>query len=113
MNDRGGWMGGLILIVVGAIFLLRNFGLLAIPLFDNWWALFILIPAVAALGNAWRTYQHQGRLGGEVIGSLIGGLVLLSVALVFLLALDWASVWPIFLILGGASILLRSLSSNP
>ncbi len=112
MRERGGWIGGVILILVGAAFLLRNFGLFDWPLFDNWWALFILIPAIASLGNAWRSYQAQGRLGGEVIGSLIGGLVLLCVALVFLLNLDWGAIWPIFLILGGLSILLRGMFSR-
>jgi len=107
MNERNGLMGGLILILIGAFFLLRNFGLLTIPLFDNWWAIFILIPAVASLLNVWRVYRHGGRLNGEVIGSFIGSLVLFSVAMIFLLQLDWGDIWPIFLILGGLSILLR------
>lgn len=107
MNERNGLMGGLILILIGAFFLLRNFGLMNVPLFDNWWAIFILIPAVASLLNAWRTYQAHGRFTGEVIGSFIGSLVLFCVALIFLLQLDWGDIWPIFLILGGLSILLR------
>lgn len=107
MNGRNGWIGGLILIVVGIIFLLGNFGLIEWQLFDNWWALFILLPALGALGNAWRAYQQQGRFTGEAIGSLIGSLLLLSISLIFLLELDWGRVWPIFLILGGLSILLR------
>jgi hypothetical protein len=35
--------------------------------------------------------------------------VLLCIALVFLLNLDWGAIWPVFLILGGLSILLRGM----
>jgi hypothetical protein len=112
MRERGSWLGGLIVIAIGVAFLLRNFGWVEWPLFENWWALFILIPALASLGNAWRSYGADGRLNGEVIGSLIGGLLLLMIALVFLLQLDWGAIWPVFLILGGLSLLLRSMFSR-
>lgn len=104
---RGGWLGGIVLILIGIFFLLGNYGLVAWQLFDNWWALFILIPALGALGNAWRTYQMQGRFTDEVFGSLLGSLLLLCISLVFLLNLEWGRIWPIFLILGGLGILLR------
>lgn len=112
MRERTGWLGGLIIIVIGVAFLLRNFGWVEWPLFENWWAIFILIPALASLGNAWRSYQVQGHLTGEVIGSLIGGCTLLLVALVFLLQLNWGAIWPVFLILAGLGILLRGMFSR-
>jgi hypothetical protein len=102
-RSNGAWIPGLVLIGIGVIFLLSN--LTGFEL-DNWWALFILIPAFGAFGNAYRVYQSQGRLGREGRGSLIGGLVFVFVASIFLLELDWGQVWPVFLILAGLGVLL-------
>ena len=35
----GGWIAGLVLIGLGILFLLRNFG---VPMPDNWWAIFLI-----------------------------------------------------------------------
>ena len=50
------WIWAVVLIVLGLVFLVQN--LTGFTL-DNWWALFILIPAVAAFANAWRANQHN------------------------------------------------------
>ena len=101
------WMGGVILIVIGVVFLLGNVSGFRL---DNWWALFILIPAVASLGNAWRAYRGSDKqFTGSVRSSLIGGLVLLAVAGIFLFNLDWGRVWPIFLVLAGVGALLAGI----
>ena len=71
-------LGG-VLILIGAIFMAQN--LTDFSLGDwNWWALFILIPALGSLANVWRIYQAQGRLTAAARGPLIGGLVLLLVS---------------------------------
>lgn len=78
----------LALIVVGAIFLLRNY--VGFEL-GNWWALFILIPAfgsLAASWNAWRSGMHPT----AVTSPLIGGLLMLTVAAIFLLELEWGRI---------------------
>jgi hypothetical protein len=92
------------LILVGAIFLLRNAGLEI----GNWWALFILIPASASLARAWTAWR-SGMHPSAVSGSLIGGLAMLSVVAIFLLDLQWGKIWPIFLILIGIGALVPSL----
>jgi fatty acid desaturase len=106
-RGRGsGWVAGIGLILVGVVLLLANltgFGL------DNWWALFILIPAFGALGNAYRIRQQEGRFTREARGSVIGALILGFVASVFLLNLDFGDVWPVFLILAGLGALLNAL----
>ncbi len=110
----GGWPGphnrsrvaGIVLIVLGAIFLLQNAGLV-IP--GNWWALFILIPAAGSFVRAWNNYQAAGNLSGAVRGPLVGGLMLTAVALIFLFDLDWGQLWPVFLIIAGAGALLSGL----
>ena len=93
------------LIGVGAIFLLRNYAGLEI---GNWWALFILIPALGAFAAAWSAWR-AGMHPAAVSGPLVGGLFLTTVAAIFLLDLQWSRIWPVFLILGGIGALLPSL----
>lgn len=102
----GTWVGGAILILLGVIFLLQNTGLFRL---DNWWALFILIPALGAFGNAWREYRDAGRLDAKARGSVIGGLLLTLVAAIFLFGMDWSRTWPLFLIVGGVALLLNAM----
>jgi hypothetical protein len=102
----GAWMGGAILIAVGVLLMLQNLGA---TVFKNWWALFILIPAVGALGNAWRAYQEAGYLNGQARGSLIGGIVLAMVTAVFLFELNWGILGPVILILAGAGLLINAM----
>jgi len=101
------WLGGVVLIIVGVVFLLRQVSGFAL---DNWWALFILIPAIGSLGNAWREYQHaERRFTSSVRGSLFGGLVMVLIAVIFLFNLNWALFFPAILILSGLGILASSL----
>jgi hypothetical protein len=93
------------LIVVGAIFLLRNY--VGFEL-GNWWALFILIPAFGSLAAAWSAWR-SGMHPAAVTGPLIGGLSMLTVAAIFLLELEWGRIWPVFLILAGIGALLSSV----
>lgn len=107
-NPSRGWMAGVILIIIGVIFLLQNTGI-NIPL-KNWWALFILIPAVGALGNALRMYQSaDNQLTAAARGSLFGGLVLLLITAIFLFNLSWTLFGPVILILVGIGILLNGM----
>lgn len=101
------WISGVALIIIGLVFLLQNITSLSL---GNWWALFILIPAIASLGQAWRGYRQQGKIGASARGSLTGGLILLLVAIVFLFGLDWGKVWPLFLVIIGLGALLTGLS---
>ena len=97
------WIGGIVLIAIGVIFLLSNLTNFYI---NNWWALFILIPAVANFGNAWRNYQAHGQLNRSARGSLTGGIILTLITSAFLFNLDWGLIWPLFLIVGGLSAVL-------
>ncbi len=107
----GAALGGLILIAVGAIFLLQNLGRIG-PNF-NWWALFILIPAVTTLWAAWMAFVRGGlRFNAAVRGSLSGGLIILTVALMFLMGLDWGVWWPAMLIVPGVAIILNGFAET-
>jgi hypothetical protein len=108
-TQGAGWIGGVILLVLGGVLLLQNFG---ITTAFNWWALFILLPAVGAFGAAWTAYRQTGRLGAAARGSLIGGIILSMVAVAFLFNLNWALVGPALLILAGFGILLNVMLPN-
>jgi hypothetical protein len=101
------WIVGGVLILVGIIFIVKNVSGFEL---HNWWALFILIPALASLGTAYTMYRkNEGRFTAASRGPLIGGLVLLFVAGVFLFDLDWGAMWPVLLIIVGAGTLLSVL----
>ena len=104
---QASWVGGAVLILLGAVFLLQNFDLIRL---HNWWALFILIPALANFATAYHLYRRDGRLTGAVTGALTGGLILTLVAGVFLFSIDWGMVWPVFLILIGLGLLFSTQS---
>lgn len=108
-NRSGNWLIALVLIAIGAIFLLQNLGVLNVFFIHNWWALFILLGTAGAWGTAWRIYQSNGRrVTPQVTGAFIGGLFPLAVALIFLFNLNWGNIWPIFLIIAGLAVLARN-----
>ena len=94
------WVGGVILILLGVILLLQNFTQFHL---NNWWALFILLPAFGSFATAWNR---------RVRGALISGGVLLLVTAAFLFNLNWGLVLPILLIVWGVTLLLNSLLSD-
>lgn len=97
------WLAGIVLIAIGVIFLISNVSDFHL---NNWWALFILIPAVSSFSKAYSSYQRHGRITRNARGSLTGGLILTLVASAFLFELDWGLIWPAFLIIGGLSALM-------
>jgi hypothetical protein len=106
-SPRPAWIAGGVLILLGVVFIVRNIAGLSL---GNWWALFILIPAIGSLMTAFRMYERNGRhFTSASRGPLIGGLVLLAVTAIFLFNLEWGKVWPLILILVGLGLLLTSL----
>lgn len=105
-RHSGGWVGGTILIALGVIFLLQNYT--GFHLY-NWWALFILLPAVGAFSAAARNYQEAGRVTAGVRTSLFGGLVLVVVTATFLFSLNWTIIGPVLLLLAGAGLLINGV----
>ena len=104
---RPAWIAGGVLILIGIVFIVRNLTGLEL---HNWWALFILIPALGSLATAWQMFEkNDRRFTAASRGPLVGGVVLLAVAAIFLFSLDWAIAWPFLLILGGAGLLVTSL----
>lgn len=105
-SDRASTLAlGGVLVLVGVVFLARN-----LTDFDlggwNWWALFILIPAIGTLANVWRVYQAEGHITVAARGPLVFGVGLLLVSAIFLFNLSWGTMWPFFLIIFGVGVLV-------
>lgn len=110
-REAGGnnWIAGVILVVLGGIFLMRNTGIFHFP-FMNWWALFILIPALSSLDKAFRAYRNAGnQLTTLARNSLFVGLFLTFLSASFLFSFDWSYFGPILLILAGAGVLFTAM----
>jgi len=103
-----GWggfpIGGVVILAIGVILLLGNFGLHLPP---RWWAIFILIPAVGLLVGAIRFYRVDNTMSGRAMGPTIGGTVLLALALALFFGLNLGVFWPVVLIAVGAAIVAR------
>jgi hypothetical protein len=102
-QDRtGGVIAGGILIALGLVFLIRD----RIDL--DWgviWPFFLIVPGAFILVRALFVGDQRDRTGG-----FIGGAILVFLGGVFLFgnfyALDWQKIWPFFLIIPGAGLLL-------
>jgi peptidoglycan/LPS O-acetylase OafA/YrhL len=97
---------GAILVALGILFLFQNMGTIILT---NWWALFILIPALIMFQQAWESYKDAGRLSRRARGLILVGLILVLVVIGFVFEVSWNYYGPILLILGGAGILVNML----
>ena len=99
---------GIVVIVAGALFLLRNFGIpLPFESLHNWWALFILLGAAPSLSFAFYRLRTTGRVDAAVLHSLMSAAAVITVALFFLLELSWRLWWPLFVIYGGLWMIVK------
>ncbi len=105
-----GWVVGGVLIVLGVFFIIQHVAGFTL---NNWWALFILIPAIGSLVTSFQMYLKNGRrFTAASRGPLIGGLLLVALSAVFLFGIPWAWAWPLFVILAGLGILLSSFEKK-
>jgi hypothetical protein len=99
------WGGGVVLIVVGLVFLLQNLGM---KLPENWWAFFLLIPAGGAFASAASAFRRNGgRIDFAVASAVLGGLIFIAIGAVLFLGVDWGFFWPVILIAVGVAVLAR------
>ena len=95
--------GAIGLIAIGVIFLLTQNDIL--DLSGNWWAIFIAIPAVFMLYNAFTAYNREQRVTPEVRKNVSGGAMVAVVAVIAATG-EWGTLWPLFLIVPGVLMLL-------
>ena len=98
------------LIVIGGIMLVRN--LLGVQGVFNWWAIFILIPAAGAFSTTVAVVQRSGRFNAAARSSLGSGIVLTTLAVMFLFNLDWGKWWPLMVIALGVSLILGGITDS-
>jgi len=104
MRSGGEWIGGALLLFIGLLLLARNLNFMT---FDNWWALFIMLPAIGSFSTAWGMYRADGHFSMRARGALIGGLVLIAITAMFLFNLNWTILGPGLLILAGIGLLVN------
>ena len=97
---------GVILIGLGVIFLLQNFGLVDAGRPDLWWPLIVIGFGVSSV------------IAPKDAGDASAGVVAIAVGAFFLLrnfdVIDWRlrDIWPAFLVLAGVSLIVRSLAER-
>ena len=113
-SDKRNWVPssnlwiGLAFIAGGAIILLNQSGLLSFEF--NWWAIFILIPAIGSFSSAYNRYRATNNLFdmSVMMPALIG---LFMIGLMFNLLsgngwnFNWNLLWPIMLIVIGLGMI--------
>lgn len=103
-----GWIAGLVFIAIGVFYLLYDAGFL--PAMKNWWALFILLPAIGTISAALGGYRRNGgNWTIEVIVPLLIGIFLLGLTFVFLFDLYYSWLFPLFLICAGLFFLISPI----
>jgi pheromone shutdown protein TraB len=109
--DGVSWLVGFVLIAFGVLFLLVNAGIL--PALTNWWALFMLLPAVGVFSAALGAHRRNGgHWTPEVTGLLVGGLLFVALTAVFLFELNYGLLVPLFLIAAGLLLLAGPVLSR-
>jgi hypothetical protein len=104
-NRNGAWIIGVILVLLGVVFLMQNFMNLS---FGNWWALFILIPALGSFNNAYQAYTDGGnQMTPHVRSSFMWGILFTLITAIFLFSLNWSLLGPVILIVLGLGVLLN------
>lgn len=92
---------GIILVLIGLIIGGNSLGIININIFfDGWWTLFIIIPCLLGL------FKGNEKLG-NIIGLLVGVLLLLGCRDIIDFNLIWKLVLPIVLILIGLSSIFK------
>jgi hypothetical protein len=96
-------LGGATLLFVGLMFVAIN--LLGAGRLENWWGFFILLPGLLFLGMGWQAQlAGNGRFPFIARFSMGVGMVVTTVAVMFLLDLNWGTWWPLMIIVPGVAL---------
>ena len=107
LRGGAGWIGGAMILLLGLILLAQNMNLFVL---QNWWALFILLPAIGSFTAAWRMVNASGgHFTRYARSAVIGGTIFTLAAGMFLFNLDWSLWGPVLLVLVGLGLLGNAL----
>lgn len=106
MNSLKNVLWGIVLITIGIILGLNSLNITDINIFfSGWWTLIIIIPClIDFLDNKSRT--------GNLIGLIIGFLLLLAARDIINFSLVWKLIFPIVLVLIGLSVIFKNTTLN-
>ena len=103
MKKFGNVLWGLLLIVIGCIFGLNALGITNIDIFfDGWWTLFIIVPCFIGL-------LKESEKTGNLIGLLIGIVLLLCCQGLFDFDMVWKLLFPAILVAVGISLVFKDI----
>ena len=102
---RRSWIPGLMIILVGVIYLLNRTDTSGRT--GRWWALFVGFGAIWFFERAWARTRVGIPLAGTV-GLITSGLTLLTIAVVLFLGIPFGRTWPVFIIIAGVGTILRT-----
>ena len=94
-------LGGVTLLLVGVVFMAVN--LFGVRQLENWWSVFILLPGILFLGLGKSMWWGNGRFALLPRLSTGLGLILVTVALMFVLNLNWNVWWPLMIVVPGVA----------
>lgn len=103
-TSRAGLFAGAMLIVLGLVFLIQNLTGFSL---DNWWGIFLLVPAGYMLFRTYQEYQEHKAFTMAGRNNLMAFITIALIAVITLFNLNWGTMWPLFLIIGGVGLLLR------
>lgn len=106
MKSKSSVFWGLVLIVVGILFLGNSIGIWDINIFfKGWWSLFIIVPSIYGLFD-------RGSRSGSVISLAIGILLLLAAQDVINYGMIWKILVPIIIIVVGVTLIFNNGKSK-
>lgn len=107
MKNLSNVLWGIVLVAVGVILALNAFKITDISIFFNgWWTLFIIVPCFIGL------FDNNGGKTGNIIGIVIGVLLLLSCQGIINFDIVWKLFLPIILVIIGLSFIFKNTISN-
>ncbi len=103
MNNLKGMVLGILLIIVGVLFGLNALNLTDINFFfDGWWTLLIIVPCFIDL------FKDKDKTG-NIIGILVGVILLLGCQEIISFDLIWKLAFPIILVIIGISMVFKNV----
>lgn len=102
MNNIKNILWGIVLVIIGVIIGLNTMGITNIDIFfDGWWTLFIIVPCFISL------FTNKDKTG-NIIGLLIGIILLLGMQNIIDFNLIWKFLLPSIIVIIGLSLIFKN-----
>lgn len=103
---RSNIIWGIVLIVLGVVFALNALGITNLSLFfDGWWTLFIIVPCAVGI------FTNSDKMG-NIIGLLIGIVLLLSCRGIFSFEYVWKLAVPAVIVIIGINLIVKGIRGS-